>query len=319
MRIIFCATGDIAISSFNELIKSGHEISLLLTQPDKPVGRKRLLTAPKVKELALENGIEVYQPEKIRSEESVELLTALQPDVIVVIAYGQILSQEVLDIPSVACINVHASLLPKYRGASCIQSAIKNGDTETGVTIMHMSKGLDEGDIILAKKVKIQANDTAGTLHDKLAAAAPQALSEALELLRRNAAQRITQDSSNSCYSPKLLRDDGEIVWAALAEQIELLIRAYDPWPATYTTIEHNGSLKRLKIFPLVHVIDEQGAIGEILSVTADSVTIGCKQDAIRISGELQLEGGKRMAVRQLINSGVFQAGKYLGQGNSKS
>lgn len=302
-------TGDIAIPSFQALLGSGYETVALVTQPDKPAGRKMLLTPPRIKELALENGVEVLQPERVRSADELDLLRALAPDLIVVMAYGQILPKALLEMPSVACINLHASLLPKYRGASCIQSAIDEGDSETGITVMHVSPKLDEGDIILSKTVPITASTTGGVLHDELAEIAPVAMMEAIELLFTGAAPRQAQDDSLASYSPKLLRDHGLIDWTIPAEQLERRIRAYDPWPGTYTSFEDSkGRSKRIKIFPKLELRAElSGQPGEVLAASGEFI-VACGQGALKIT-ELQVEGSRRMTAEDFLKASPVSVG----------
>ena len=251
MKALLMATGDIAIPSFQALLDSDHEVLGLVTQPDKPVGRKQVMTPPQIKVVAEKEGIEVFQPIKAGDPDFIDLVDSLRPEVIVVIAYGQILKQELIDIPSVAIINLHASLLPKYRGAACIQAAIDAGDAESGMTVMHVVKALDAGDIILQKSLPITVETTGGSLHDQLAAQGPEVLLEAIEQLDNGSAQRIPQDEGKVSYISKLMRGHGEIDWAQPTEAIERRIRAYDPWPGTFTTYQDSkGKPKRLKLFP---------------------------------------------------------------------
>ncbi|MDB9741715.1 methionyl-tRNA formyltransferase [Akkermansiaceae bacterium] len=313
MNIIFMATGDIAIPTFKKLVESKHEITLLVTQPDKPVGRKQILTPPKIKQLALEHGIEVLQPEKIRQEGFVDQLSSYSCDVTVVMAYGQILPQSVLELPKLACINLHASLLPKYRGSACIQAPIVNGDIISGVTIMHMSKGLDEGDIILKDALTISSEDTGGTLHDKLALVAPTSLMKALEKIESGIAKRLPQNADEVSYVNKLLRNDGEIDWELSAVDIERIIRAYDPWPATFTLLKHpKKGVLRLKLFPNTQVISGNGNPGEIIAIGEDSFTVSCGSKSLIIN-EVQLEGSRRMSVADFLKSNLITLSTKLG------
>ena len=233
MKLIFIATGDIALPAFRHLLASGPRPLALVTQPDKPTGRRQTLTPPAIKLAALAAGIPVYQPEKI-GDIAVDL-AALEPEFIVVMAYGQILRKNILTLASRAIINLHASLLPKYRGAACIQAAIDAGDSETGITAMHVVSALDAGDIILAESIPISADETGGSLHDRLAELAAPVMASALEHLAAGTAPRIPQDVAASCYISKLDRDHGRIDWTQDAAAIERRIRAYDPWPGTYT------------------------------------------------------------------------------------
>lgn len=313
-RIVFMGTGDIALPAFSSLL--GKNLVGLVTQPDKPVGRKQTLTAPRIKTLALEHGIPVYQPERVSDSDWVESIRELQADVVVVMAYGQILSQELLELPRLACINLHASLLPKYRGAACIQAAIDAGDAETGITVMHMVKALDAGDIILKKRLLIDPADTGGVLHDRLAELAPEAMAEALDGLFQGDATRTPQAESEVSYVPKLMRADGEIDWTISAEQLERRIRAYDPWPGTSTFYRESqgrqrGRKRRLKIFAPVEVVDQSGRPGEILDVS-DGLLVACGCGSIKI-GPLQPDGARRMSSADFSLSGRLGRGDFLG------
>ena len=294
-RIVFMGTGDIALPSFSFLMEMDEvEVVALITQPDKPVGRKQILTAPAIKELALANDIPVMQPERAREKSFILELAELKPDVIVVMAYGQILSQELLDIPSTACINLHASLLPKYRGAACIQAAIDAGDSHTGITVMHVVKALDAGDIILKKEAAIGEQETAGELHDRLADIAPEALTEVMTQFANGSATREPQDENLVSYIPKLLREHGEIDWTQSAAALERRIRAYDPWPGTSTSFtDKKGRTRRLKIFPQVKVSEHTGKPGEVLS-TDGVFCVACGEGSLEITS-LQPDGSRRM------------------------
>ena len=311
LRIVFMGTGDIAIPSFSALLENG--LVALVTQPDKPVGRKQELTSPKIKILAEQHGVPVMQPEKARAEDFLAELTALQPDVIVVMAYGQILSQALLDIPTVACINLHASLLPRFRGAACIQAAIDAGDKETGITVMHVVKALDAGDIILRKSVVIGDQETGGELHDRLAEIAPGALIEALEQLQSGSATRTPQDENEVSYIPKLMREAGEIDWSQPAVAIERRIRAYDPWPgtSTYFTDKKNRS-RRLKIFPQTTCVGGTGHAGQVSISDDGELIIYCGEGALKIL-EVQPDGSRRMAVADFLKGNPLQSGDQLG------
>jgi len=291
MRIIFIATGDIALPSFHRLLTEGRIPVALVTQPDKPVGRHQVMTAPLIKLAALEAGIPVFQPEKI--SEIQDALTALAPDVMVVMAYGQILRKKILTIPRLAIINLHASLLPRHRGAACIQAAIDAGDTHTGITAMHVVRELDAGDIIVKKSIEITPDETGGSLHDRLAELAPSVLIETLDLLERGNALSTSQGSAEVTYIPKLERDDGRLDWSMSAVALERRIRAYDPWPGTFTHVIEDGSSKRLKIFPPVHVLTENQQSGT-LSAGEGELIVGCGNDSLKIT-TVQPEGGKKM------------------------
>ncbi|PQJ29912.1 methionyl-tRNA formyltransferase [Rubritalea profundi] len=314
-RIVYMATGDIAIPAFQALISEKvYNTVALITQPDKPIGRKQVLTPPKIKTIAEEATIPTLQPARVKNEEVLQLLRDLEPDIIVVMAYGQILPKALLEIPKVAIINLHASLLPKHRGASCIQAAIDQGDLESGMTVMHVTEGLDEGDVILKKPFKLPPEITGGELHEILADDGPSALLEALELLFSGEAPRQPQDDSLSNYVSKLMRSDGEIDWNQPAEIIERRIRAYDPWPGASTSFKDTkGRAKRLKIFPQTQIIsDLNGVPGEVLSID-DGLTVACSVGALRIS-ELQPDGKRRMAAGDFLRNGQITIACILGE-----
>ncbi|MES2439438.1 MAG: methionyl-tRNA formyltransferase [Verrucomicrobiota bacterium] len=292
MRVIFIATGDIALPSFRHLLENGPRPLALVTQPDKPVGRHQTLTPPAIKVEALAAGVPVYQPEKIG--DITEELAALQPEILVVMAYGQILRKNILTLASHSIINLHASLLPKYRGAACIQAAIDAGDSETGITVMHVVRQLDAGDMIVTRSISIAPDETGGTLHDRLAGLAPLALAEALGRLSDGTAERIPQEEAASSYISKLERDDGKIDWSQDAAAIERRIRAYDPWPGTYTVATEGGQGKRLKIFPPATVLQQDLPSGEI-SMQEGHLIIGCGTGALKLES-VQPDGGRRMS-----------------------
>ncbi|QJE97587.1 methionyl-tRNA formyltransferase [Luteolibacter luteus] len=294
-RVVFFGSGEIAIPSFRRLIEKGPRPLALVTQPDKPAGRHRsTLTPPPIKRVAVEAGIPVLQPESVREEESLAVLRELAPDLIVVMAYGQILPKALIKIPRVACINLHASLLPKYRGASCIQSAIDDGDEETGVTVMHMVPKLDAGDIILAHRMPISGTDTGGILHDRMADVAADAMAEALPLLLAGNAPRTPQDPALASYAPKLERDHGRIDWSWDASRLARRIRAYEPWPGTWTQFDDGSGPKRVKIFPAAAGKGGSGAPGAVTLTPDGGMSIACGRGHLLL-GEIQPDGSKRM------------------------
>lgn len=315
MRIVFIGTGEIGLPALHWLLDWPEgEVVGVYTQPDRPVGRKLVLTPPEVKTVALARGIPVYQPEKLRQAEAMAELEALKPDLIVVMAYGQILSRKVIELPTITCINLHASILPRHRGAAPIQGAIRDGDQETGVTVMYVDVGLDTGDQLLTETCPILDSDTGGTLHDKLAEVAPVALSKALPLLQAGEAPRQPQDEALVTYDPKLGREDGEIQWSQSAEEIERLIRAYDPWPGTYTMVQG----KKLKILPPTEVIpgkSPETEPGTVLPSEEGDLIIACGSGALKLK-ELQLEGRKRLEVKTFLagQADLVAPGKILGK-----
>lgn len=293
MRILFMATGEIAVPSLVRMINSGMPPVAVATQPDRPVGRhQRDAVPPPVKPVAIAAGIPVLQPES--ANDAVDALAAFAPDVVVVMAYGQILKRPILRIASTAIINLHASLLPKYRGAACIQAAIDAGDTETGMTAMHVVSKLDAGDIIHARSIPIAERETGGSLHDKLAALAPDVLIETLAMLADGSAPRIRQQPEQVTCVGKLAREDGLIDWSRACLEIERRIRAYDPWPGTFTTYPHRGRTKRLKIFPMAETGSPSDLAAGCIRLVDDELWVGCGGGALKL-GEVQPEGGKRM------------------------
>ncbi len=312
-------TGDIALPSFKALLDNDqdYEVIGLFTQPDKPVGRKQVMTPPVIKVVAEEHGVPVWQPAKLRGSEEQDVINGLLADLIVVMAYGQILPECVIDAPGVACINLHASLLPKYRGASCIQGAIDAGDAETGISVMHVAPALDEGDVILQRKLEISPTYTAGVVHDLLADVAAAALVEALPMLIDGSADRVVQDEGFSSYVPKLMREHGQIDWNMSAGGIERRIRAYDPWPGTSTSFveakgKAQGKVKRLKIFPQTSVESElSGKPGEVIELNKSGLVIACGEAAIRCTN-IQPEGSARMTAEQFAAGGRIAVGDLL-------
>ena len=315
------ATGDIAIPTFN-MRAAGGELVGLITQPDRPVGRHQTLTPPRVKVCAQEFGIPVYQPERMRDAEAVEQLRALEPDLVVVMAYGQILSQEVIDVPKIACINAHASLLPRHRGAACIQAAIEAGDDETGITIMYVVKKLDAGDIICSTSIPLKGTETGESLHDDLAMLAPDALAEAIEMLRNGTVDPQEQDESVMTYAPKLLRVHGHIDWTEPAIQVSRKIRAYHSWPGTFTTYPSvkSGGDKQLKIFPPIDCYPRMkkpvdAVPGMVLDAGPEGMLVSCggpRGGAVRIA-TMQPPGARKMNAESFFAGHKIMPGTILG------
>ena len=310
MRIVFIGSGEIGVPTLRALLDSEHEVVAVVTQPDKRVGREQRIESPPIKkEIARSGGfqtavgrsaagkpppLEVLQPAKIRDPQAIEELGALKPDVVVVIAYGQILPRDVLELPRLACLNLHASLLPRWRGAAPIQATIAAGDCETGITAMYMDEGLDTGDILLQRRVEILPNDTGGSLHDRLAQIAPEALLESLRLVAAGNAPRIPQDNARATYAPKLKREHGLIDWSESAEAIERKIRAYNPWPGAFMKVDHQN----LKVFS-ASVVDLNSQPGEVLRSDKDLV-VATGKDALSLA-EVQLEGKRRMSAAEFL------------------
>ena len=300
MRIVFIGTGEIGVPVLRSLLNSReHQLVGVVTQPDKPAGRAQRIEAPPIKVALAGSGLPILQPARIKREEAVAEIRALAPDVIVVMAYGQILPRSVLKIPSVACLNLHASLLPRHRGAAPIQASIVAGDRESGITVMYMDEGLDTGDILLQSDLEIARDETGRSLHERLAQIAPAALEKALTCLQKENPPRVPQDSSLATYAPKLQRDDGRIDWREPAALIERKIRAFDPWPGAFTLLrDAAGTERKLKIFR-ASVTESAASLGEILR-SDDAIVIAAKDGALSL-GEVQLEGKRRMSVAEFL------------------
>ena len=309
MRIIFIGTGEIGAPTLQALQKSEHEIVAVLTQPDKPVGRDQRIEASPIKKAAAQMKMPILQPARIKDRQAIEQIRALQPDVIVVIAYGQILPHAVLEIPKIACLNLHASLLPRWRGAAPIQAAIAAGDRRTGITIMYMDEGLDTGDILLQRQIDIAPDETGDSLHDRLGQIAPAALLESLRMLSSGNAPRAPQDNALATCAPKLTREDGRIDWSEPAEVIARKIRAFNPWPGASTKITAKlNEARNLKIFS-AEIVDLSGAPGEILR-SENELVIAAGDRALSLS-EVQLEGKRRMSAQE-FRRGISGAVRIL-------
>jgi len=307
LKIVFLGTGDIGVPALAALVESGaHEVVAVFTQPDRPFGRKGELKASAPKVFAEERGIPVHQPARIREGGALQSLAGYAPEVIVVVAYGQILPKAVLELPTVACLNLHASILPRHRGAAPVQAALLAGDAESGMTVMYMDEGLDTGDILSVESFALAVDETGGSLHDRLAAAGSVALLPALELLAKGAAPRRPQDALAASHQGKLGRGDGELDWSLPAVELERRVRAFDPWPGTFARLP-DGVV--LKVFPPV-VIEAQasGSPGEVLAAGKDGLLVACGSGALRLQ-TVQPAGKKRMPV------GAFLAGRPLAPG----
>jgi len=301
MRIVFIGTGEIGVPVLRSLLGSQeHQVVGVVTQPDKPAGREQRIEAPPIKAALEGHALPLLQPARIKREEAVAEIRALTPEAIVVMAYGQILPRSVLEIPPVACLNLHASLLPRHRGAAPIQAAIVAGDRESGITVMYMDEGLDTGDILLQSRFEIARDETGGSLHDRLALIAPDALGEALEGLKHGNAPRVPQEASAATYAPKLQREDGRLDWTESAELIERKIRAFNPWPGAFVLLRGEaGRDRKLKIFSAKVVATAHTTPGEVLRGD-DSITIPAKDGALSL-GEVQLEGKRRMSAAEFL------------------
>lgn len=310
MRVIFMGTPDFATGTLEEIVKAGHEIVGVVTQPDKPKGRGKTMMPTPVKETALKYNLPVYQPKKVREPEFVELLRSLKPDVMVVAAFGQIITKEILEMPKYGCINVHASLLPAYRGAAPIQWAVINGDKESGVTIMQMDEGIDTGDMIEKAVVPIEEDETGGSLFDKLSHTGAKLCVKVLRDLEEGTAVREKQpEESTTPYAKMIDKKMGEVDWKKSAKEIEQLIRGLNPWPSAYTKV-HGKTLKLWKAKVLLET--SQMNPGQIVKVTKDSLAVQTGQGMLEIQ-ELQLEGKKRMDTSSFLRGYVLAEGESLG------
>jgi methionyl-tRNA formyltransferase len=313
MRIIYMGTGDIGLPVLRSLFDSPeHEVAAVVTQPDKPAGRGQELRASPIKLLAQERGVPVFQPRKIREPGALEPLRALAPEVIVVMAYGQILPRELLQMPSLACLNLHASLLPRHRGAAPIQAAILAGDRESGVTVMYMAEGLDTGPMLLERRIPIRRRETGGTLHDRLAEISPGALAEALQLLAAGQAPCVPQEETLATYAPKLTREHGEIDWTLPAREIERRIRAFNPWPCALTSLPIGTERKRLKVFSAIVHRRESGAPGAVLRTDRRGLLVAAGEGSVLLR-QVQLEGKRRMLASELLLGHSVEPGARLG------
>ncbi|WP_250673315.1 methionyl-tRNA formyltransferase [Paraclostridium ghonii] len=309
MKIVFMGTPEFAVPCLQKIIDEGHEVVSVVTQPDKPKGRGKKLAMPPVKELALKYDIPVYQPLKAREESFVETLKELNPELIVVVAFGQILPKSILNIPKYGCVNVHASLLPRYRGAAPLNWVIINGEEKTGVTTMYMDEGLDTGDMILKSEIPLDDEITAGELHDKMMIDGAQVLKETIDLISKGQAPREKQNNENTCYSPIMNKSLGNIDWNKSAKDIHNLIRGINPWPSAYTTYE----AQTMKIWK-TKVINENSdkKPGTILSVGKEGIEVSTGEGSIQIK-EIQMSGKKRMEVHEYIKGNNINTDVILG------
>lgn len=306
MRIVFMGTPDFAVPSLQALIDAGHDVCAVYTQPDKPQGRKQILTAPPVKTLALEHDIPVFQPNTLKNEDEQARLRELAPEVIIVVAYGKLLPKAVLDIPPHGCINVHGSLLPRWRGAAPIQWAVIAGDEMAGVTTMQMAEGLDTGDMLLTYETKVGEKETAGELFDRLAQSGAELLTQTLVKL-----DEITprpQDDAQSCYAHMLDKQMAVIDWSKSAHEIDCLIRGLNPWPIALTTL----SGERLKVFAAEKAAGN-GEPGTVLEADPKKgLTVACGEGALKLT-EIQMVGGKRMKATDFLRGHAIEVGTKLG------
>lgn len=309
MKIVFMGTPDFASVCLEQLMKEKFEVAAVVTQPDKPKGRGYDMAFSAVKECAIKYGIEVLQPEKVKgNKEFFEKLASYEADAIAVVAYGKLLPKEILDMPKYGCINVHASLLPKYRGAAPIQWAIVNGEKESGVATMLMDEGMDTGDILDIKKVDIPENMTGGELFDELSNVGGKLLCETLCKLEKGTAARHRQDNSAATYAPIIKKEDGRIDFSKTAEEIKNHIRGFYPWPCAFTQIED----KTIKIFSAEIGKSTDKPVGTILSADKNGMTVACGNGTSVIINEIQAVGGKRMTVGAYLNGHKIKVGTVI-------
>ncbi len=326
MKIVFMGTPDFAVGALEALIEEGYEITAVVTQPDKPKGRSKELQAPPVKECALRYHIPVLQPRRIKTPEAIEELKQYPADVYIVAAFGQILSREILDIPKFGCLNIHASLLPKYRGASPIQHVIIDGEQETGVTIQQMNEGIDTGDMLYKKKIAISKEDTFETLHDKLTVLGGEAITEALPLIEAGKIIPEKQKDEEASHVTLIEKSMGKLDFTKAAVVLDRLIRGMNPWPSAYTFYK-GKQMKVWKAEPIA-LVEEAASVpvkvsgeiavgnsraGEIIAVTRDYIDVATGDGVLRIY-ELQLEGKKRMSTHDFLLGVKVQRGEKLGE-----
>ncbi|REE88629.1 methionyl-tRNA formyltransferase [Paenibacillus taihuensis] len=314
MRIVFMGTPEFAVPSLEAILEEGHTIDLVVTQPDRPKGRKKTLTPPPVKEAALLRGLPVAQPERLRGSETVGQIAALKPDLIVTAAYGQILPKAVLEIPRLGCINVHGSLLPKYRGGAPIQRSIMNGETLTGVTIMYMAEGLDTGDMISVVEVPITDDDTSGTLFEKLTIAGAQLLRETLPSIEAGTVQAVQQNHEEATYSPNLTREDERIDWSRPARAIYNQVRGLSPMAGGFT-IWNGEPFKVWGCKPMAQS-RSKAEPGTVLETTDAGIVVQTGEDALLLT-VIQPAGKKAMNAVEWLKGARLEAGTVFGGGEA--
>lgn len=314
MRVIFMGTPDFSVGTLEAIIEAGHEVALVVTQPDKPKGRGKEIAFSPVKECALAHGLEVFQPVRIKNSENVEYLKKYNPDIIIVVAFGQILPQPILDMAKYGCINVHASLLPKYRGAAPIQWAVINGDEITGVTTMRMDIGVDTGDMIAKREVRLSEDETGGSLFEKLSKVGAKLLVETMEMIENGTAQYIPQDHNAATHTSMITKEFGEIDWKKSAHALECLVRGLNPWPSAYTFLDG----KMLKIWksrvcenPQILQKAQDAENGTIVAVTKDSFCVKTGDGVLEIL-DVQLQGKKRMGCDAFLRGYHLEEGVQL-------
>ena len=310
LKAVFMGTPDFAVPCLQVMLDEEIEVAAVVTQPDKPKGRGKKLAMPPVKELAIENGIQVYQPKRVKDGEFVEILRKINPDIIVVVAFGQILSKEILSIPKCGCINVHGSLLPKYRGAAPVNWAVINGEKKTGITTMYMDEGLDTGDMILKSEVEIGEDETAGELYYRLSSLGAQVLKDTLRAIREGNAPREKQDDSISTYAHMMDKKLGKIDWNKQAHEIVNLVRGTNPWPGAHTVYNE----KTMKIWEVARhdACPADNEPGCIVDVSNDGIVVSCAKGCVIVK-EIQMPNKKRMKVSEYLKGNEIEKGVSLG------
>lgn len=310
MNIIFMGTPDFAVGALEAILKAGHKVELVVTQPDKAQGRSKELKPPAVKVCALEHNLPVFQPEKIKKEEAVAVLKQYPADLYVVAAFGQILSKEILDLPKFGCVNIHASLLPKYRGAAPIQWAVIDGEEKTGITIQQMNEGVDTGDILLQKEYVLSKDETGASLFERLCDLGAEAIIEAMEKIEDGTISPVPQKEEDATHAKMLTKAMGDINFSKEAAVIERLIRGLNSWPSAYTC--YRGKIMKIWQAEVCSLPSEQKP-GTIVAKDKESFTVSCGMDALKIL-EIQLEGKKRMSVKDFLLGCVVEIGEQLGK-----
>lgn len=315
MRIVFMGTPEFACSSLLTLIESKHNIVGVITQPDRRKGRGMKISLSPVKELALGNNLDIYQPSNINNPEFIDLLRKISPDLIAIVAFGQILSKEILELPKQGCINLHASLLPKYRGAAPIPWAILAGEEKSGVTTFYLSEKVDGGDTILQREEKIREDDTTATLSKRLAQTGAELLIETIDKIERKEAPKISQAKEKVTYAPRLKKEDGLIDWKKSASRVERLVRAMDPWPGAFTHFA--GKLLKIwkaeKIaYRISHIADRKFQPGEVADITKEGMVVACGEGFLLVK-EVQPPGKKRMSASSFSSGYRIKTGDILG------